>query len=177
VEELMRMAMSTARAALPPGRLIRGFRRKLQCLRRDQSGLSTVEFALLANVLVFGSIASADLGLAEYERLTIDHVLRAGAQSAMADQGSDQVLKLLESTASGNFAISTAASPTSTGLRLVAERYCTCPENTSAQVSCLAICDKSAPTFIFYRLEAAKIYKTMLLPEITFQPSLRVQVR
>ena len=59
--------------------------------RRSEAGVSAVEFALFAPILFFALVAAVDVGLAEYERMTIDHVLRAGAQSAMVDQGQDQV--------------------------------------------------------------------------------------
>jgi pilus assembly protein CpaE len=55
-------------------------RKKVRDLKRSEAGVSAIEFALVAPVLALGLVAMADIGLALYERMTIDHVLRAGAQ-------------------------------------------------------------------------------------------------
>jgi pilus assembly protein CpaE len=145
--------------------------------RRSDDGVSAVEFGLFAPVLFFALVAAADLGLAEYERMTIDHVLRAGAQSAMSDQGEAQVLKVLQNTASKNFSLNSQATPSATGLYVDANRFCACPESTTVEVACSTTCADSKPTFIYYRMSGAKIRNSLMIPAITMSPSVQVQVR
>src|ERR1700688_4083501 len=79
---------------------MRPFRSWIGTWRKSEKGASAAEFALFAPVLFLALVATVDVGLAEYERMTIDHILRAGAQSAMADQGQGQILKIVQNTAS-----------------------------------------------------------------------------
>ena len=145
--------------------------------RRCDAGVSAVEFALFAPVLFFALVAAVDLGVAEYERMTIDHALRAGAQSAMADQGADAVLKVVQSTASKNFTLSDQTAPSATALTVSVARFCACAENTGVEVACSTTCAGSSPTFIYYRLSGAKIYDGMTMPDMTLNPTVQVQIR
>ena len=144
---------------------------------RDEEGTSAVEFALFAPMLVFSLVAAIDLGLAEYERMTIDHALRSAAQSAMADQGPDTVLKALQSTASKNFTLSDGTTENPDALKVSVRRFCACPDAMAAEVSCSSTCAGSAPTFIYYRLSGTKVHRTAMLPPIELSPSVQVQVR
>ena len=143
--------------------------------RRSEAGVSAVEFALFAPILFFALVAAVDVGLAEYERMTIDHVLRAGAQSAMVDQGQDQVLKVVQNTASKNFVLSNTVS--ADALTVSVNRFCACPDNTSTAIACPTTCAGSAPTFIYYALRGTKIHNGMIMPAVTLSPSVQVQAR
>lgn len=147
-----------------PIRLFARLRRR----RLGEDGVSAVEFALIAPVLFFALLSMVDVGFAINERMTIDYVLRAGAQAAMDDPGKDQVLAVLNDTGAKNFAV--GAVPTFT----VEHPVCECPEN--ADVVCSATCDGGAATSIFYRLEGSKTY-TGIFMSIPLGPSVRVQVR
>jgi pilus assembly protein CpaE len=154
-------------------------RARLAALRRDQRGVSAVEFALVAPVLFLGLLSTVDIGLAVTERMSLDHVLRAAAQSAMSDQGQDNVRKALEGIASRNF---TVASPTADNVAgdavtLSVERFCACAENLSARVECSATCAGSAPTLAYYRMTARKAHDGMVLPRMNLEVALQVQVR
>ena len=146
--------------------------------RRSEDGVAAVEFAMFAPILFFALGASVDVGMAEYERMTIDHILRAGAQSAMVNPGVDQVQKVLENTASKNFTLSTQMPARADALYVSAEPpFCACPDNTSVKVACSTTCTDSTPTFIYYRMSGAKIYNGMIMPAMTLSPSVQVQVR
>jgi pilus assembly protein CpaE len=155
---------------------MRPFRSWIGTWRKSEKGTSAVEFALFAPVLFFALVATVDVGLAEYERMTIDHILRAGAQSAMADQGQDQILKIVQDTASKNFTLS-QTTINSTTLAVAVDRFCACPDSPTAAVACTTTCTGLAPTFVYYRVSAAKIYAGMIMPAITMRPSVQVQVR
>ena len=145
--------------------------------RRSEDGVSAVEFAMFAPILFFALVASADLGMAEYERMTIDHILRAGAQSAMADPGRDQVLKVVQNTASKNFALSAQMPARADALFVDAQKVCACPDITFVAVACLTTCTGSTPTFVYYRMSGAKIYNGVIMPAMNLSPFVQVQVR
>jgi pilus assembly protein CpaE len=139
---------------------------QLAALLHHQGGLSAVEFALLAPTFIFGLLMTADVGLAVSQRMSMDHTLRAGAQFAMADPGADKVLAALQATASN-----------SPSMTLAAERYCVCPNDLTAKVSCSTICPGTVPTRAYYTLSASRTYAGMFLPSIKFTPEIQVQVR
>lgn len=166
------------RAADDRARLARaGLWARLARWRGCEDGVSAVEFALFAPILFFALVAAVDLGLAEYERMTLDHALRAGAQSAMADQGPDAVLKVVQNTASKNFTLADETTQTAGAVSIAVRRFCACAENTAVEVACSTTCSGSAPTFVYYRLSGTKIYDGMIMPDITLSPAVQVQVR
>ena len=172
-------------SAVPPAhhpashcaRILRRLQRSWKALRRGDDGVSAVEFGLFAPVLFFALVASADLGLAEYERMTIDHALRAGAQSAMADQGTEEVKKVVRSTALKNFNVADGASAGADALSLDVTRFCACASAPSVPVACSTTCTTPAHTFIYYRLTGTKVYRPMILPAMTLTPAVQVQIR
>ena len=159
--------------------------------RRCESGAAAVEFAIFMPVLVLSGLAAVDLGLAVHQRMTMDHVLRSGAQIAMLDPGEQPVRDALQSTATKNFAAGEVAPAGSTSasdntiqtgtapLRVTATRYCACPEALGAAVPCATVCAGTVPTFIFYRLGATKGFNGILVrnSQITLSSSVEVQVR
>ncbi|WEX75052.1 AAA family ATPase [Sinorhizobium numidicum] len=154
-----------------------GLQKKVSELKNSEAGVSAVEFALIAPVLALSLVAMADVGLAIYERMTIDHVLRAGAQAAMADPGPTQIDKVLQST------LAQSARPANVTLAPVT-RYCACPENADVKPDAAPTCGttpcaSAAPQLVYYRLAAVKSYQPMSLPEVlpAFQLSSAIQVQ
>ncbi|QRM27646.1 TadE/TadG family type IV pilus assembly protein [Microvirga sp. VF16] len=145
----------------------------------NERGLSAIEFALIVPLFVIGFVMTADIGLAAHQRMTIDHVLRAGAQSAMMDPGASTVQTVLETVAGDTFAIgSSTPSGGKPPLTFTIERYCVCPSNQGAKVLCSTICTGTAPaTLAFYSLSGSSTYTGMLIPNLRFSPTLEVEVR
>lgn len=161
----------------PRGGSPASFKQKAKDLRTSEDGVTAVEFAFVAPVLALALVAMADLGFALFERMTIDHVLRAGAQAAMSDPGEERVLQVLQST------LSQSATPSHLSFNTV-KRYCACPEDADVDPAiapdCTTVtCANSAPSYVYYRMEASKPYQAMSLPEILpdFQLSSSVQVQ
>lgn len=145
---------------------------------RCRRGVSAVEFALIAPILGFALLASTDLGLAVSERMAIHHVLRAGAQHAMSDPGEVGVLDVMRSAAEANFTIEDGtASSIAVPLSLSVIRYAVCPEDLSFAVPPSTICAGSQPTFIYYRLSGQKTFTGWMMPAITFDRAVQVQIR
>ena len=126
-----------------------------------RSGVAAVEFALFLPILIFSFLATVDIGLALYERMALDHVLRAGSESAMADPvgGELTVLDVLEVTAAESL-------PATEGLVFdpPPDRYYACPESPDASVPATTTCADSNHTSIFYLLSAKKPYDGLFLP-------------
>lgn len=161
------------------GDKVRSTRVRAKAFKESESGVSAIEFALLAPMMALGLVAMSDVGLALHERMSIDHILRAGAQAAMTDPGRAAVDRVMQASLAGVPALAGATLKP-------AVRYCACPENASAPpdptVSCQTlVCDLSASPYVYYRLEASKPYSPMsvpeALPDFTLSSSMQVQVR
>lgn len=145
---------------------------------QNNEGVSSVEFALLAPMLIFALMATVDLGLALSERMTIGHVLRAGAQSATEDPGVAAVGRVLRTTAAKNLTVAAAGiSGDDTTLALDAGRICSCAAQPAVAVVCSTTCAGNAPTQIFYTLSGRKTYFGLILPRFSQSKTLQVQVR
>jgi pilus assembly protein CpaE len=159
-----------------------GKTRSLKGLAASADGSAAAEFSMFLPIFVMGALAMGDAGLALHERMTLDHVVRAGAQTAMADPGEDQVLSTLRTTASNNFTLASETDNTDVSivndpLDLNVTRYCACPDNRSVGVSCSAMCSETVPPFVFYRMTAAKDFNGVLLPTFAVGREMEVQTR
>lgn len=158
------------------------FKRQFSKAARDQEGVAAVEFSLFAPILFFACLATVDLGMALGERMTIDHVLRAGANFAMADPGETAVQDALETTAKKNFTVTKVApgdgqstSSSADSIYFDVSKFFACPDAPSVAVADPADC--GGDYYTFYRLDAVKTYAAMILPDINFSPAIQVQIR
>lgn len=149
-------------------------RARLSRFRHDASGVAVIEFALIAPTLLVMLLAAIDLGNVLKEREAMDHVLRSGAQLAMADAGAPDVLGAMQAAASADFTI---LAGTKKSITLGASRFCACPNTAATAVACSTICTGSLPTNIYYRMTATKTYRGILFPLFTQTPVLQVEVR
>lgn len=153
---------------------MRGLVRFLARWGADRSGIAAIEFAALAPVLLLMVVGSLDLSGALRERMAIGHVLRAGAQVAMADPGAASVQAAMSGTAEG-FSLGATAGPRT--LTLTAQRICACPGAPDTAVACSTVCTGSQPTYIRYTLQAEKLYDAALVPDMRYSGTLEVQIR
>ncbi len=165
-------------AAQGLGSLLRSAAGGLAAWVRCRRGVSAVEFALLAPVLGFSLIATVDLGFGLTERMAMDHVLRSGAQKAIADPGASTVLAAMRSAARMNFTLDDEQPEAGIEtLSLSAIQFCACPESIGFAVKCSTICSGTKPTFIFYRMSVQKTYQPWLIPTMNFERAAQVQIR
>lgn len=150
-----------------------GLRRLVARALRSSRGVSAVEFAILAPLLVLGSLATADIGRAVYERMMIAQALRAGAQLAMAGAGESDVRAALETVAGENFTIA-AGDGGGGALQLGVSAYCGCPGQAIVQLACTAVCDSGQEPGRFYRLSAGKSFRGVMLPAFGIAGTLEV---
>lgn len=143
--------------------------RRLRTVRRAEGGVAALEFALFAPILFVSLLSMVDIGFALHERMTIDHILRAGAQTAMQGGNEAAVEKMLNTTAAKNF--------TADEVVFDAVRYCACAEAPGVEVACSTTCAGPSATSIYYRLTGTKSYDGIFLPTMTLAPSVEVQLR
>lgn len=153
-----------------PGRMRALVRRLLGCA----AGVSAVEFALLAPVLIVGAFSTADAGMAIYEKMMIGQALRAAAQRVMSGADEDDVRAVLQEVASQNFAIAGDGGAQDGALSIGVNRYCACSGETFVQVGCTAICDSGLSATRFYRLTASKTFDGVMLPDFDLSGSVAV---
>lgn len=147
----------------------------LHRLGRDEDGLAAVEFATLAPVMLVMVLAALDLSGALSNRMAIGHILRAGAQVAMAHPGTAAVQSTMQGAALG-FPLAPSGGAAGT-LALMAELRCACPEIPQTATACTTVCTGSQPATIAYRLRAEFRQTAHILPDMTFAPVLEVQIR
>lgn len=154
-------------------------------IRKDQRGVSALEFSLFAPLVIFGFLSVADLAFLAQQYMAISHALRAGAQEAMLDKttdpGAPEVKKVLNAMAADNFAVgSTTAVNGKPPLTFSASRYCVCPDSLSTPKVCLSVCTAPSGTsqpLAFYDISAESRSHNVFLPQVTLRPRLKVQVR
>ena len=151
------------------------FRRLLSCA----AGVSAVEFALLAPVLVIGAFGTADAGMAVHERMMIGQALRAGAARAMAGADEADIREALAAVASDNFSVAWEGGPEGDAppgdtLVLAVQSYCACPDGAFEQLSCAATCDSGTDPSRFFRLSASKRFSGIMLPEFPIAGTIEV---
>ena len=145
--------------------------------RRDDKGVAAMEFGLIAPILFFGLLSAVDIGMAVDERMEVNHVLRAGAEAAINSSSEDVVLAIMAATASQNMTASIDGNGAPGDLNLTVNQYCACPDATEAAVACTAVCPGDVPTYVYYQIDGSKDYTGMFIPNISFAPSMRVQIR
>ena len=156
--------------------------RLLRRFGRDDRGAAVVELALIAPVLALMFILAVDLGLAVNEKMAVDHVMRVGAETAMADPGESKVQDVLEQTAGENFSVvmdsssSSSYSMGSDGIAVGVTRFCACPTARSVAVACTSTCTGKTP-LAFYRLDSRKEYSGIFLSSIEMDAVLQVEVK
>lgn len=149
-------------------------------LLRSATGVSAVEFAILAPLLVLGAFGTADAGRAIYQRMMIGQSLRAAAQLAMAGADEDAVRSVFQEVASENFTIAPEGTDASNAdgdtLAIAVQSYCACPSQSFVQIGCTTVCSTGIAATRFYRLFAGKSFDGIMLPDFPISGAIDVMV-
>lgn len=125
--------------------------RELLRVRRRTDGAVSVEFALIAPVLLILILIAVDFGVGMYEQQVIANAARAGAQLA--------VFSTVNSQEGIRTAVANAAQKDAADLDTSSEIFCQCPGG--AGVSCTATCDGDAPE-VYVRVTVKFKHETLL---------------
>ena len=144
---------------------------RIGCLPRDPTGgTASVEFAIIAPVLVLAVLSTADIGLAIHEASEVDQALRNGAEAALSDPGKSRVEAVLAAVDS------TGGGQSSTEWSVV--RYHACPERPDTHSeSPILTCSGSRPSAIYYEIEGVRPYVGIFLSSWDLTRAASVQVR
>lgn len=156
--------------------IVRQQAHRLAVLWRNQSGVSAVEFSLISPILVLGSFATVDAGMAVYEEMMISNALRSGAHLAISANDEAQVLSVLQAVAAENFSVA-SGTPSAGQLSATVNSYCVCPSDGTAQVDCTATCSGGSAAQQFYALSASKEFVGILLPPFTLSGAIDVMAQ
>jgi pilus assembly protein CpaE len=135
---------------------------------RRTSGSASVEFAVIAPVLIMAVLSTADIGFAIHESFKIDQTLRNGAQVALSDPGESAVCTILSSVDPNGGQCFTD---------WVVDRYHVCPESPDERMKTPTTCANNRPTAIIYEITGNRAYSGILLPSRDLVRSASVQVR
>ncbi len=167
------MTRDTSAGSRPASRHCRRLFKLLGRCRASEDGVSAVEFALFAPILFTSLLVMVDVGFALYERMTIDHVLRAGAQEAMNDPGKARVQAVLDATAAESFLPADVPIFKVNDLK---DPWCECPDNEGVYVTCATTCSGPTATSIYYTLEGKTTYDGIFM-SLDLASAVEVQVR
>jgi Flp pilus assembly protein TadG len=136
----------------------------LQKFSRDESGVSAVEFALIAPVLLFSLLGVVDIGNVVYQRSDMESALRSGIQYFM--NGGDDLAR-------AEAVVNDAWTTKPEGVSVVAERFCLCDTTPHA---CNVLCDDDTYPASYNRLRATATFPG-ILTEDAHEASQSVRVR
>jgi Flp pilus assembly protein TadG len=129
---------------------------RLRCsgkkFRRDRRGVTAVEFAIIAPILIGMFVSVIDLGLGLYTQVQLANAAQAGAAYAMQ--------KGYNASAMATVAQS---STRLTNLTVATSQFCGCPSATGVTTtSCTASCGDGLTAGTFAQVTATKDYSTLL---------------
>jgi Flp pilus assembly protein TadG len=133
-------------------------------LCRDSSGVSAVEFALVAPMPVLGLLGRVDVGIATGARMELDRNVRAGAQAAMS----------LNNNAGAIESIVFASAADAQGMQATVNQTCLCVDLAA---SCTSVCPDGTAPSVFFEIAAARPVSGPLFGQRDVVAATRVQIR
>lgn len=132
--------------------LSRRLRSRGSTLGRDQRGVTAIEFAVIAPVMIGLFISIADFGLGLYTQVQLANAAQSGAAYAMQKGYNSDTMKTVAQ-----------ASTRLTGVSVATSQFCGCPSSTGVTVtSCTASCGDGLTAGTFAQVTASKTYSTLL---------------
>ena len=129
-------------------------RKLVASARGDERGLSGIEFAMIAPVLILAFIATADFGLAIYAKMEVENAAQAGTQyAAVNGYTSSSVSSAVTSTTSLS-GLSASPAPT---------EFCGCPSTSGVSTAtCNTNCASGAAAGTYVTASAKATYSTII---------------
>jgi len=121
-------------------------------IRRDERGVTAIEFAVIAPILVGMFISIVDLGLGLYTQVQLANAAQAGAAYAM-QKGYNSLGMITVAQSSTRL----------TGVSVTTSQFCGCPSSSGVTTTaCDASCSDGLTAGTFAQVTATKDYATIL---------------
>lgn len=122
--------------------------------RGDERGLSGIEFAMIAPVLILSFIATADFGLAIYAKMEVENAAQAGTQYAAVNGYTSSSVSSAVTSATSLSGLSASPAPT---------EFCGCPSTSGVTTAtCGTNCASGAAAGTYVTASAQATYSTIV---------------
>jgi len=122
--------------------------------RNDDQGLSGIEFALIAPVLILSFIATADFGLAIYAKMEVENAAQAGTEYAARNGYTNSSISSAVTSATSLSGLSANPAPT---------EFCGCPSTSGVTTAtCGTNCASGAVAGTYVSSSAQATYSTII---------------
>ncbi len=135
----------------------------LRRLLGDKAGVSAIEFAIGAPVLILGVLAMVDTGMSAGTRMELDRNVRSGAQAAMSLNNDPDAIRAI--------VLASAGGPDD--LTIEVAMVCACSDE---EASCTVPCDSGEAPSVYFDIAAERPF-TGILANRTVHSQTRVQIR
>ena len=141
---------------------------------RDKRGVSAVEFAIVAPVLVAMLIPTVDIGMGLYTKMQVQNAVQAGAQYATASGWNSSGIQNAVTSATGLSSVLASPAPS---------QSCGCVNGTTlANASCSATCPDGSTAGVYVTVSAQSRYSPLFpypvlgsSTTLTAQTTVRIQ--
>ena len=122
--------------------------------RDNSEGLSGIEFALIAPVLILSFIATADFGLAIYAKMEVENAAQAGTEYAARNGYTSSSVTSAVTSATSMSGISATPAPS---------QFCGCPSTSGVTTAtCNTNCASGAVAGTYVSASAQATYTTII---------------
>ena len=129
-------------------------RKLVASARDDERGLSGIEFAIIAPVLILSFIATADFGLAIYAKMEVENAAQAGTQYAAVNGYTSSSVSSAVTSATSLSGLSASPAPT---------EFCGCPSTSGVTTAtCGTNCASGAAAGTYVTASAQATYSTIV---------------
>lgn len=118
---------------------------------QNKRGVSTIEFALAAPMLIAATVAMADFGLAVNEKMRLVSAARAGAQAGFSNSGNQAAMQA---------AVLAATGLTPSSITVTAATVCGCADGRT--LVCTATCADGSNLRTYVTVTVTELYPLLL---------------
>lgn len=121
---------------------------------RDRSGLSGIEFAMIAPILAAMFIVTADIGLGVYTKMEVEAAVQAGAEYASLNGFNNTAITSAVTNATPVSGLTVTPAP---------NQFCGCPSATGvATATCGSTCSSGEAAGSYVNVGAQATYTTLI---------------
>ena len=131
---------------------VRNLARRTNKIRRDESGVTAVEFAIIGPILIGMFVSIVDLGLGLYNQVQLANAAQAAADYAMQKGYNSDAMTTVAQAATRLAGVTVANS-----------QFCGCPSSSGVTtITCGSSCSDGLTAGTFARTTTTKDYSTLL---------------